>query len=246
MSDFIFFENKPDGIFLSTKFTKCEILIPNSYFEDGIAIRDNSVIKSVGIVNIRLFYSTSDKKNYKFFQLTLPIEIPFNTNEEPFLKYFKYDGQVQQFMVLTIYGGNCITKDLTYIQSLNNAINFMAKFNGAKFSNTIPYTEVTRIFKDGITKNGVGLGVPDVLVELLISEFCRDSDNDSIPFRFKCNKTGNMDGYNFIGIKKIPQKSSVLAALAFEDMNAAIRSAVFQTKMNIKQRIAPIEKLIHY
>ena len=168
----------------------------------------------------------------------------FNTDLEPYDKYYRFDGELQQFTVLTINSGNQVTPNSTYIQSLKDAIMFLHKFNGAKFSNVMPYDEIVRIFKDGIQKNGVSLGVPDVLISLIISELCRDSENDFQPFRFKANKTGKDEGYSLIGIKKIPQKSSVLAALAFEDMQTAIRAAVHQTRTDFEQRTAPIEKLI--
>lgn len=238
---FSFFDRREDGIYLNKQFEKCEILVPKSYFNDNMAVRDGQRVESLAVVTVALH---AGSKKPRFFQLTLPLNIVFNTDIEPYDKYYRFDGELQQFTVLTIHGGNQVTPNSTYIQSLKDAIMFLHKFNGAKFSNIMPYDEIVRIFKDGIQKNGVSLGVPDVLISLIISELCRDSENDFKPFRFKANKTGKDEGYSLIGIKKIPQKSSVLAALAFEDMKTAIRAAVHQTRTDFEQRTAPIEKLI--
>ena len=238
-----FFSVKDNKIILDKRFYKCEVLIPKNYFDDGIAVKEATKIKSIGIVAMKIFDTPSKAK---FYQLTVPIEVVFNTDEELSDRMIKYDGKIETYTVLTVYGGNAVTDSNQYLQSMFKALAFMAKFNSAKFSSSIPYDSLVQLFKDGITKNSVKLGVPDVLVEMIISELCRDSEDNTRAFRFKINETNNTTGYNFLGIKKIPQNSSVLAALAFEDMNTSIRAAIYQTKIGMKQNLSPIEKMIHY
>ena len=240
-----YFTTEKDGFKVSKHYEKVEVLIPEQYFKNGIAQLMGTKVNTLGIVNMVLYPIKGGSP--KIMQLTLPIKLDFNTDEEMFKQDYELDGKPVSFNVCTVYQNNYIINNTKHIKSLFNSIAFVEWFNGGKIADTVPYNEVSGIFTDAANMNGIGLGVPNVLIDIMISEMCRDADEEAIPYRFKLNKLGVDNGsYKFIPIKQIPQTSSVLAALAFEDIGKSVRNSVIQTEKGVAQRTSPIEKMLHY
>ena len=239
-----YFTTEKDGFRVSKDYEKIEILIPDQYFKTGIAKQMGTKILTLGIVNVVVY---PKKGTVQILQMSLPIKMSFNTDEDMFKQDYELDGKPVLFNVCTIYSGNYVINDTKHIQSLFNSIDFVNWFNGGKIADTVPYTGISNIFVDAARMNGIGLGVPKVLIDIMISEMCRDADQPAMPYRFRVNKSGKDDGaYKFIPIKQIPQTSSVLAALAFEDIGKSLRNAVVQTESGVEQRTSPIEKMLHF
>ena len=240
-----YFITDKTGFKVSNNYEKIEVLIPDQYFKTGIAKLLGVNVSTLGIVNMVMYPAKGGKP--EIMQLTLPIQLEFNTDEELYKQDYELDGKPVTFNICTIYKGNYISNNTKHIKSLFNSIAFVDWFNGGKISDTVPYSEVPEVFSDAAQMNGIGLGVPKVLINIMISEMCRDADEEAIPYRFKINKIGKDDGsYKFIPIKQIPQTSSVLAALAFEDIGKSLRNSVVQTEKGVAQRTSPIEKMLHY
>lgn len=236
------FIKKDDQLIVSSKVQQVDFLLPQSYFNSEIAYFMADQIFCLGIFPIR--YKVMDKWHYS--QLSLPLVVKLNIYSDLVSTKFKLDGEVQDFKVCSIPSGSVAIDSTVHIQSLDNVKMFMDIFNTAKINSSISYTDITPTYKEAFSKNGIGLGVPSVLLEALISEMCRTKKDENTPFRHVAGKTGDVKDYQFIGLKRIAETSSVLAAISFENMNKSIRTSIKQTREGVEQRKSPLEKMLKY
>lgn len=235
------FVEKDGAYVVSPKYDKVEVLIPSDYFKNNLAVPMGEKIHTLGIINMVAYQGTKEF----VLQLSLPIKLQLNIYGELVPTTFDVNGELVDFMSTTINKGDIFIESVKHIQSLFNSIEFLDWFNGAKISDSVPYNDVTNMFLEASSMNGIGLGVPQVLLDIMLSEMCRDKDDIATPYRLRINKTGKDDNsYKFIPIKEIPRTSSVLAALAFEDITKANRAGIIQTETGQQQRLSPIEDLL--
>jgi len=133
-----------------------------------------------------------------------------------------------------------------HVMHLNNTKAYIRFIQQAKIPNDIPYNETVRTYKYNSELNGISLGIPDILLEVMMGELLRDQRDETIPFRKIAGKTGKNFGYRSAKLKELPFINSVFQGLAFENINIAIQKGLKLSKNNKNQAISPIEEVIHY
>ena len=229
--------------------SKLEVYIPAEYLdgEMELATMTGKSMTVIGIFNLRAFSSDKDKKG-KLYSLNLPMEITLNVedNRQDTIQVRK-GSDPGDYIILSYEKGDVIIPDDNVIISEQSLRKFVKLINGGKLPEGIRYRDLLQTYHSAMESGGVSLGVQSLLLEITISELCRDAKNPSRPFRMRAGKEGDDESqFKMFSIKKIPQLSSTFAALAFEDVNESISSSIHRTRSGKDEKESPIEKTIYY
>jgi hypothetical protein len=245
--NFTFFKDEKIGLREQVTFvgSTMEIYIP-SYFlnqEENMASIISDKIESLG-----LFWFKVDKKLY---ELQLPIKIMFEFSEsyketlrlKPNMPSMDYD-------VFVLKNGDAFVYDKNHKQSLDDLTWFISKIiEGAKLPPTVSYDEVVSLFARSleITTIYSRLGVPLLTIEFILSELFRERKNTSNPYRLVYDgKRLSPYDYKMIRIVKVPEMNSTFTGMIGEDIKQQLVSGILKNRLNKKERISPIEKVMKY
>jgi hypothetical protein len=89
--------------------------------------------------------------------------------------------------------------------------------------------------------------VQSALIEGMIGELCRYSEDDTKPFRLALkDKNVTRDQFIMVNIKDVARLSSVFSAISFEDIKKSLESSVLMTRNNSEQAISPVETVLKF
>ena len=109
----------------------------------------------------------------------------------------------------------------------------------------IPYDKILAVWQKNLELNGVKLGVPSSILEIIISEIYRNADNPNEKYsRYVDKNPKDNYGYRASNIREICSRNSTFTALTFEDFDMMVTSSLNMNKYNKKQVASPIEQVI--
>lgn len=226
-----------------------EIYIPKNYFKNGMAEYEGDNIKTLGIFMFAFFPDKEHKKpDYHTFKLPLKIKFGYNDSYDV-TKKLKPELPEDSYKVFILNKGCIFMDNIKKEKSAASSKEFVFAFHSGKLPNVVPYDNIKDIYLENLILNGTKINNPAVILELTISELCRSSKDESIPFRkeiAKPNSKANQYSYKPINIKKLPSINSTFTSLAFEDINASIISSIRKTKDGEEENISPVEQVIKY
>jgi hypothetical protein len=231
---FDFIEQKDNQVICKKALT---LILDQDMIEDNLAEIIDDKLSTIGFLKI----AVKDKDKVKMYRLNLPITIMINATdiykEE---NVYKIDFEPNDIIIdNSMYA-------LSATISAKNANNFLNLVTTGKIAAEAP-EEITSIFKKNIEMNGLKLKVQSALIEAMISEMCRYSFNETIPFRLALkSKKVSMKDFTMVNIKEISRLSSVFNAISFEDIKKSIEASVLMTRMNSEQSISPVESTLKY
>lgn len=226
---------------------KLEVLIPQKYFEHKFACIQGEFIESIGFLMYRYYGKPSDDKPIKIGVLNIPTKTVFypteiiqNTNVQI---YPTSDPTI--YTILSFEAGSAVML-LNTIQELDNVDLFIDLLFGGYIDTNIPYDKIAPAWMNNLLLNGEDLGISFTIMSLVVAELCRYKKDKSKKFSEVISKNPNipMTDYAFINFREICANSSVLAALAFEDMNSMLDSALNMTREEREQSISPLEQML--
>lgn len=223
---------------------KCLVYIPENYFTSKAAYWAGDSCVTLGVIFFEFFLT---EKSSKKFMMNVPLKLVIPQFRESFtvVKKFKNE-EPKKYVVLSLNKGDFLFKSSRHIQTLDSIIEFLNLFNSGKLPENIPYSQITNIFKTAIQSNGMGLGVPSNLIEVMVAELTRVEKDQTFPFRIQAGRTGKDIGYKFIGVKAMAAQTSVFSAVSFENINSSIRSSVSKTRTNAEEYRSPIEEIMFF
>ena len=240
-----FLKVEKDVVYVNSPMIK--IYIPKSYFTKTLAKYVGDKVNTFGVFKFKTFISNSDKSKGQIHTFKYPsmINVEYITKEEELVDVG--EGGKMPYIVLTLEKGMVFLESVNHIQNHENVEAFLNHLNYSRTTN-IGYSELMDMFHKVNDMNGVHLGVPSVLLELMIAELCRNPNNLSEAFRFAINKDKKMTdlSYKMVGIKNLPHFNSTFTSLAFEDLSKGILMSVKRTKTKENEEYSPIEKAIYY
>ena len=235
---------RSDGQFIYLNKPYAEFYIPQSYFESKFAEDQGTSIKVMGIFNVGFF---ENDKLTAIKVINLPtwihiflydyenrkVELPGESEPVPcrVIKYFK-DNKIMNSAV---------------IEDSSNAELFLKFITQGKLPPSIPYSKTLSVWKKNQSLNGINLGVPSVIEELILSASYRDKSNPAIKFAQVVGKDpkGVSDyDYKMASIRQICQYTSTFSAMTFEDIDSMITTSVNRTREKTPEMQSPIEEII--
>lgn len=232
-----------------------KIYLPKTNFtkkgsDSFISEYNGNFIKTMGIFlfEVTTFDNEEKGKSGTIYTMKLPISIRFEYEDSyTEKKQLKDNLPADIYNVFILNNGNTFIENVMAEMSINSCKEFIFMLHKGNLPSIIPYDEIIKLYLDTLDINGINLGSPSLVYEMIISEVCRSKNDKKIPFRKAINngKISQLDYVN-INMKEIPMLSSVYGALAFEDMNQSIITSINRTKNGTKEVESPIEKTIKY
>ena len=222
-----------------------EIYIPENYFSIGLAEIEGTAIKTFGLLNC-IVKDKNDKIVAKSM-MNLPTTIVLHFNDIYKTKINLYNDkntEPESYRVLKYYNNDIIMANVVQKDS-TSAESFVKLVFGGKLTN-IPYDKILSIWQKNLDLNGVNLGVPSSILELILAEIYRNPTNPNEKFSkyINANPTASKTYYRASNIREICSRNSTFAALTFEDFDTMMTASLNMNKYNKKQVESPIEKVI--
>lgn len=95
--------------------------------------------------------------------------------------------------------------------------------------------------------NGVHLGVPSVIEELILSATYRDKNDLTKKFSNTIGKDPtkvSQFDYKMVSVRQICQFTSTFTGITFEDIDSMITSSLNRARNKTEEKPSPIEKII--
>ena len=226
--------------------TKCEIYIPESYFNKGdknaFAIEMGSRIETIG-----LFWFKVNGTDWYELQLPVKIQFEFDSSKKVHTK-LQPGMKDDDFVVFTVLKDQAFIYDVLHKKDVDDLrITFMNRMiENGRLPSTLSYEDSFEVFMNAIiATGGWDLDMSSVSLELLLSELYRDSKNLHRPFRKAYN---GHNGYDFkmVRIIKLPEINSTFTSLIGEDISNQLIASVVRSREKINEKSSPVEKIIKY
>lgn len=225
---------------------KLEIIIPDSYFDEEMAIENGREISTVAIFIIR-YYKEPNSTNFKTYQMLLPETISFTFSEQDTIKLINDETKTEETgRIFTLYKKDIFISNLEIAQSDSNTEAMVKLHFNARIPNSVKYSDIIKLYIENMATNRCSLKVPGAILEIMIGELARTKNNIDIPYRVAINSTDDEYGYKSVSIKNLPNIISTFTAMTSEDITNALISSVTKTRNNSKERETPIEQVITY
>jgi hypothetical protein len=236
---------KIDGNFIYLTAPYCEFYIPQSFFKSSgnFAEDRGEIIRGIGLFNVGIF---SDGKLVEMKTLNIPtwIEMYVHESENRDVQ-LPGSNEPEPCRVLIYYQGSKVMNS-KIIEDSSNAESYLSLICGGKVPTSVPYSKSAQVWRKNQQMNGVNLGVPAVIEEMILSVSYRNKDNLGQKF---CkvvgqNKEVSDYGYEMASIRQICQYASTFTALWFEDFDSMVTTSLNRTRENKPEANSPLEKII--
>ena len=222
-----------------------EMYIPMDFFENNLAEDNGDIIKVFGLVHTQLF--DKDNKPNGMEILNIPTSITISPSSTERSSMVLNEGEEPQKVLICRF----IKEDNVMRSTIAKDAGEVEKFVNMMLRGKVPrmpYNKIISVWQKNLQMNGVGLGVPSSILEMIISEVYRNKEKPEESFRFKISKNPNTDqlGYITANMRQICAKNSTFAALTFEDIDSMIVSSLNRSIYNKEEAKSPLEKIIKY
>ena len=237
---------KSDGKFIYLDAPYAEFYIPDYYFKNNAFAEDyGSKIRGIGVFDVGFF--DSNQKLTEMRVLNLPTWADFFVTDSEFRNVSLPNDETttQKCKVIKYIKGEKIT-NASIVQNSSYSEKFANFVLQGKIPSIVPYDESIKLWIDNQEINGVNLGVPAVIEELILSSAYRYKENPSIKFAHVYGKDKNVDAFDYVmkRVREICQYTSTFTALTFEDMNSMITTSLNRTRNKGTEAFSPLEDIL--
>ena len=213
--------------------------VPEKYFDLNIAKYEGEIISTLGIFP----YAIKDAKGKmselrEFNYPTRLLTKPYKIDKLKGVKLIK-ESNIGDYRVLCYKKNDPVIVSVFLEQNVTNTEDIIRLFilSGA-ITNTIPYDKIQNYLLDNFSYNNISCGITLQLFGILISELCRSSKDESIPFRL--SKSDDMHAYHSIPVTSIFRLISAYSAISSNNFNQALVYA----SINKKHVDIPLERVL--
>ena len=236
---------KSDGNFIYLTAPYCEFYIPQEFFNTsaGFAEDRGDMIRGIGLFDVGVF---SDGKLVEMKTLNIPtwIELYVHESENRDVKLPGTDDLVPCRVLIYYKGAKVMNAKI--IEDSSNSELYLKLICGGKIPTSVPYGKSAQIWRKNQKMNGVHLGVPAVIEEMILSVAYRDKKNLGQKFCKVIGQNKNVSEYDYsmASIRQICQYASTFTALWFEDFDSMVTTSLNRTRENKPEANSPLEKII--
>jgi hypothetical protein len=235
---------KSDGKYIYLEKPYCEFYIPMSFFENvGFAEDQGQMIKVLGIFNIG-FFENGELKETKVLNLPTFINVLVYDYE---IRRVQLPGELEPIpcKVLKYFEGNSVMESVV-IEDSSNAELYLKFVLQGKIPMSVPYDKSIILWRKNQKLNGMSLGVPSVIEELILSAAYRDKNNPALKFAYIVGRKPDtsMYDYKMASVRQICQYTSTFTAITFEDIDSMITASLNRGRDKIHEAQSPIEQII--
>jgi hypothetical protein len=222
-----------------------EIILPQDYFDHGIAEIVGKEVDLFGLFNI-LVWKTADidnevPKKY-FYKFKSRIRTAPSSIEEA-----KRDASGRKQIGLHYNEGATFIVTTNLHATIDVARQMLDIMTNGYLPNIIPYEEIPAYWTDTNVYNKVSLAtMSQTCIEMMVATICRDPDDMSRPFRHRLREDQNIgqNDWKILNIRRLPRYSDAWASLISGDPRGNIVSVISRQRAGKKQMESPIEKAV--
>lgn len=214
---------RPEGSKVILETFKCEIYVPDYYFDVKLAVQDGEIFDLFFIAKYRLFHKdTDDISKLPLYDFKVPTMI-LTRPDEVRRDEMNLFGVKERFTIFVYYRGGEILYNSDIVRNATSAERYVNLLIDGKIR--IPYAKVNDT-TNKMQKIHGKLNVPQYTQQLLISNIYRDKNDLSRSARFVA-KPGDTDGSNIRGLNMRENSAftSTLAGVGFEDVKSMLTVA---------------------
>jgi hypothetical protein len=221
-----------------------EIIIPESYITHHIAEIIGQEIEIFGLFSINI-WDTYDKEKSKptKYNCTFPSKIRTIPSE---IEEKKFEGDEEKSIIFKYTDGDTFIVSTAIQESPDVARQMIDIIFNGYIPNSIPYDKICDFWTKVNTFNGVKIPASSSVLELVISEFCRNPNDLSQPFRLALKANTKTDFYSrkMINIRNIPKYSSTFASITSGNAGQGITSSIARKRSGKSDKDSPVEDAI--
>lgn len=234
------------GEYIHLNAPSMEMYIPMDYFEENLAEDLGGAINVFGLLNVRVF--DKDDKPGVLELMNLPADITIYPTSTEKMDVVLHEGDPSEKVLVCRFVKEDKIMRSGITQSSKSAENFVNMVIKGKIPKSVPYNKILSIWYKNLEMNGVNLGVPSTILEIILSESYRDKNKPEDPFRYKFGKNPNVDQFSYTtaNMREICAKNSTFTAITFEDFDSMVAASVNRSVYNKEETTSPLEKIIKY
>ena len=223
-----------------------EVYIPKDDIDGSgaIGVIQGDIINILGVLNISFFDSSGKKLGTSLLKMPTWINLFAVNRENKTVELPGYDTPVP-CVVVTYMTGNKLTTTTT-IQDSANCMAFLDVVLKGKLPPTIPYSDAYELLSLNQEINGVNLGVPAMILELILSGVYRYKENPALKYSIVAAKNPKISefDYKMMNSRQVCQYTSTFTAMTFEDIDSMITTSINKTKNKEPEPYVPTEDII--
>lgn len=234
-----------DGFFI-LNCCYAEFYISRKYLEKDIAKEVGSSFKTLGLFYARTFSSMEKPDPFEIMNIPVPI-ILFPTEKET--RKMTIEGVEDDYLVLKFFKGDKIMN--SSIQSVaTDTEDFLNYMLAGVIPRNIPYDKILHAFLKNIDLSKVGIKLPIIVYEIIISEIYRYKGDPAL--KYGQYLSTNFDpkklqiDYILANIRSICKSNSTFAGVSFENIDEMITSGINNNKYNRKETKSPVEDVLKF
>jgi hypothetical protein len=200
---------------------KCEIYVPDYYFDVKLAVQDGELFDLFFIVKYRLIHKdTDDVSKLPLYDFRIPTMVLTRPDEVQRTELNLY-GVQEKFAVFTYYRGGEILYNADIVKNSTSVERYINLLTDGKIR--VPYIKVNDTTNKVQKIHDVKLNIPAYIQQLVISEVYRDKTDFSKPARLvasdKDTDNSKLKGLN---MRENSAFTSTLAGVGFEDVRSML------------------------
>ena len=217
-----------------------EILIPNSYFEDGFALNKGNMVEAFGIAFIR----SNKDSDIKLLNAPTILEFQLYDYETDHVTVHgnKMECFVMKYMKDSYIFHQSIPKEGTTAGAFLNYV------LSGKLPKSINYNKLIDIWWKNLEVAGFDYRVPSKILEMILANMYRNPKNFKQRYGQYYGKQTNPTGFDYDtgNVRDIVEGLSTFSGIVYEDINRMITSGLTNTLDGVEEQVSPLEKIIHY
>jgi len=225
-----------------------EVLIPYESVERGVTTIHGSEVEAFGIFKL-LFWKADP---------TLPNTPPDHTTRfinPVFVRLIPHSIEKRTIsgdpmLVLTFLKNNIFIKSKVIAQSLPTVKQVIRLVFESFLPKFVKYEEFVDIFVNCGKMNGVNFGVNNKMVEMIIAELARSTEEPMKPLRKVINEKGlsriSSNDYYMSKLSDLPHLKSTFTSISFQNIDYSIAASAKRHRYNEKVEESPVEKILKY
>lgn len=235
-----------DGSYIYLEKPYCEFYIPLSYFEEssGFATDNGDMLKVLGVFDV-CFFENGKVTDKKMLNLPTFIDLYVYSSEVGTADIPGIRNPNEKYKIVKYFKGDKIMSNRV-VKDSDNVEAYLGYITKGKLPPSIPYDKSILVWRKNQEINGVRLGVPSVIEELILSVSYRDVNDLTKKFASVIGREPNTSQYDYkmASIRQICQYASTFTGLTFEDIDSMITTALNRSRENTPEASSPIEDII--
>lgn len=237
------FKNDGTDIFLATDYI--EFYIPNYYFDSNCeyAIDYGETIETFGVFGVGTF----DKgKHTGTLILGIPMDITLQSYDTE-IRDIEFATGTVTCRVVKYLKDQKITP-FRFVKRSPNTVKLLNMILHGYIPTFVPYDQVYGLLLTSMDQNSVNLGVPNYILEMLVSVMYRQKSDPTQKFAKQYGKDPSISPYDYqtTNIRRACQYTSTFSAITFEDIDSMITSSLNRSATNKEELYSPLEDIIKY